>query len=142
MSQITINLPEPVYQRLKKRAKHTQRSVEDELLEMAATILPDEEKLSAELANAVAVLALLDDRTLWQAGRTHLSAKLIARMERLHDQRRRAKLTKVEEEELTDLIKDYEKAIVIRSEAISILMERGHDISKLVNQAGVHPPKN
>lgn len=133
MSQIvTVNLPEPVYQRLKKRAEHTQRSVEDELVEMAATIMPEEEKLPTELANTVAALQLLDDKTLWQAARTHLSAKLIARMERLHDQRRSRNLIKMEEKELAELLKEYEKAIVIRSEAMGILMERGYDISKLV----------
>ncbi len=135
MSQvITVNLPEPVYQRLKERAEHTQRSVEDELVEMAATILPEEEKLPTELANAVSALQLLDDKTLWQAARTHLSAKLITKMERLHDHRRNGNLNKIEEEELADLIKEYEKAIVIRSEAMGILMERGYDISKLVNK--------
>jgi len=138
MSQIvTVNLPEPVYQRLKERAEHTQRSVEDELVEMAATIIPEEEKLPTELANTVAALQLLDDKTLWQAARTHLSAKLVTRMERLHDQRRNGNLTKMEEKELADLLKEYEKAIVIRSEAMGILMERGYDISKLVTKRKV-----
>ncbi|MEI6046455.1 MAG: hypothetical protein WCS37_19060 [Chloroflexota bacterium] len=108
MSQaITVNLPEPVYQRLKERAAQTQRSVENELL---------------------------DDKTLWQAARTHLSTKLIGRMEKLHDKRRNDTLTIAEEKELTDLLKDYEKAIVLRSEAMGILLERGYDISKLTNK--------
>ncbi|WJW66122.1 hypothetical protein OZ401_001910 [Candidatus Chlorohelix allophototropha] len=132
MSQeITVNLPEPVYQRLKERAEQTRRSVEDELVEIAATIIPEDEKLPADLANTVAALQLLDDKTVWQAARTHLSAKQIGRMEKLHDKRRNNSLTVAEEKELTDLINDYEKVIVLRSEAMDILIERGYDISKL-----------
>ena len=131
---ITVNLPEPVYQRLKERAEQTQRSVEDELVEIAMTIVPEDEKLPADLANTVVALQLLDDKTLWQAARTHLSAKQIGRMEKLHVKRRNDTLTVAEEKELTELIKEYEKAIVLRSEAMGILLERGYDISKLTNK--------
>lgn len=133
MSQVvTVNLPEPIYERLKQRAEQTQRSIEDELVEMAATIIPEEEKLPTDLASAITALRLLDDKTLWQAARTHLSPKEIGRMERLHDKRHLAKLTEADEKELAVLLKEYERAIVIRSEAMDILMERGYDISKLI----------
>lgn len=135
MSQpITLNLPEPFYQHIKQQAEKTQRTMEAELLEVVATTMPEEERLPADLANAIAALNLLDDKTLWQAARTHLSVKAVSRMERLHNIRRNVGLNEAEKEELAALVSEYEKSILIRSEAMGILMERGHDVSKLVKK--------
>lgn len=130
---VTINLPEAVYLDIKRRAAQTRRSIEDEVLEILTTSTPEEE-LPSDLANAVAALNLLDDKTLWQAARTHLPAKSSARMERLHYKRQSASLTDAEEQELAALLKEYEKSILIRSEAMGILMERGYDVSKLMKK--------
>jgi plasmid stability protein len=133
MSQIvTLNLPDFIYQRIKDRAEQTQRSIEDELLDLVATTMPEDEELPMDLAQAVAALGFLDDKTLWQAARTHLPAKSVSRIETLHDKRRGEGLNDTEEKELAGLIKEYEKSILIRSEAMGILMQRGHDVSSIV----------
>jgi plasmid stability protein len=133
MSQIvTLNLPDFIYQRIKDRAEQTQRSIEDELLDLVATTMPEDEELPMDLAQAVAALDFLDDKTLWQAARTHLQAKSVSRIETLHDKRRNEGLNDTEEKELASLVKEYEKSILIRSEAMGILMQRGHDVSSIV----------
>lgn len=133
MSQIvTLNLPDSIYQRIKDRAKQTQRSIEEELLDLVAITMPEDEELPRDLAQAVAALGFLDDKTLWQAARTHLSAKSVGRMETLHDKRRNEGLNETDEKELADLVKEYEKSLLIRSEAMGILMQRGHDVSSIV----------
>lgn len=133
MSQtITLNLPDFIYEKIKHRAEQTRRTIEDELLEMVAANVPETEELQADLAQAVAGLSFLDDKTLWQAARTHLPARSVTRIEALHNKRRNQGLDKAEESELAGLIKEYDKSILIRSEAIGILLDRGHDVSKLV----------
>jgi plasmid stability protein len=133
MSQtITLNLPDFIYEKIKHRAEQTQRSIEDELLEMVASTVPESEELPVDLAQAVAGLSFLDDKTLWQAARTHLSARSVARIETLHSKRRGQGLSDAEETELAALVKEYDKSILIRSEAMGILMDRGHDVSKLM----------
>ena len=133
MSQsITLNLPDFIYEKIKHRAEQTRRTIEDELLEMVAATVPETEELPADLAQAVAGLSLLDDKTLWQAARTLLPARSVARIEALHNIRRNQGLNEAEKEELVNLIKEYDKSILIRSEAMGFLMDRGHDISKLV----------
>ena len=133
MSQaMIVNLPDPIYQQIKSRAEQTQRTVEAELLEIVSSVSSEEERLPEDLNNAITALSLLDDKTLWQAARTHLPVKTVTRMEGLHAKRGDERLTQIEEQELRQLVKDYEKSILIRSEAMGILMERGYDISKLI----------
>jgi plasmid stability protein len=60
---ITLNLPEILYEKLKQQAIRKERSVETELLEVVNAAIPQsEEKLSADLANALTALAYLDDK--------------------------------------------------------------------------------
>ncbi len=75
------------------------------LIEMAATILPEKEKLEKEWTTSVLARQLLDDKPLWRAALTHLSARSASRMERLHDQQRNNKgLCALQSKNLTNLI--------------------------------------
>jgi plasmid stability protein len=81
---VTLHLPSPLYERLKERAEQTHRSVEAELLEVVATAVPVADDLPADLAQMISPLALLDDKALWRAARSHLPAEAAAQMEQLH----------------------------------------------------------
>jgi plasmid stability protein len=43
---VTIRLPDPIYQQLKRQADRTRRSIEDELLEVVAAAVPVADELS------------------------------------------------------------------------------------------------
>ena len=58
---VTLDLPSTLYARVEQRAAQTQRSVEEELLDVLTSALPASEDLPADLAAALAPLALLDD---------------------------------------------------------------------------------
>jgi molybdenum-dependent DNA-binding transcriptional regulator ModE len=54
-------------------------------------------------------------------------------MERLHHKRGRSeKLTAKEQETLTKLLLEYDKYMLIRAEALNLLIQRGQDVSKLL----------
>jgi hypothetical protein len=86
----------------------------------------------ADLAEAIAPLSLLDDESLWRAARSALAPEKVALLEELHDKRRREGLTEAEAQTVAGLLKEYERAMLMRAEAAAILKQRGHDISQLL----------
>ena len=130
---LMLNVPKPLYNRIKLRANESHRSVEDEALELLATAVSDsEEGLSAELATSLSALEKLNEQGLWHAARSKLSAEDIARIEALHEKRQGSYLTEDETRELEALIHSYELNMVLRAHAARLLRERGHDVSILV----------
>jgi plasmid stability protein len=129
---ITLSLPKNIYNRLRKRAEKSRRSVEMELLDMLTAAMPASEELPDILAAAIADLKLLDDDALWRAARTRLDAEQSAQMEGLHIKRQNEGLNAIEEQTLDGLVFRYERSLLVRSQAAALLKSRGHDISELL----------
>ena len=132
LQPVTLSLPKSIYNRLRKRAEQSRRSVEMELLDVVATAMPDSEDLPGELAAAIADLKLLDDESLWRAARSHLDLKASAKMESLHIKRQSEGLSESETQTLDGLVRHYERAMLVRAEATALLKARGHDVSSLL----------
>jgi plasmid stability protein len=132
---VTLHLPSPLYEQLKRRAAQAQRTVEAELLDVVATAVPVGDNLPADLAEAISPLALLDNEALWRAARSHLPAEAAAQMEDLHLKRQREGLTEVEEATLKGLVRQYERTMLVRGQAAALLKARGHDVSHLLMPA-------
>ena len=129
---ITLSLPKSIYNRLRKRAEKSRRSVEMELLDVVAAAIPASEELPELLAAAVADLELLDDDALWRAARTRLDSEQSAQMEALHIKRQSEGLSAVEEQTLSGLVFRYERSMLVRAQAAALLKARGHDVSSLL----------
>ncbi|MGH2593985.1 MAG: hypothetical protein ACRDGG_10775, partial [Anaerolineae bacterium] len=74
---------------------------------------------------------LLDDEALWRAARSLLPAQTAAQLEDLHLKRQREGLSEPETQTLAGLVRQYERAMLIRAQATALLKQRGHDISEL-----------
>jgi hypothetical protein len=59
---VTVNLPEPLYDRLVRRAERSQRTVEVELAEAVAALPEEVGDLPIDLAEAIAALHLLSEQ--------------------------------------------------------------------------------
>jgi hypothetical protein len=129
---MTLNLPRPLYNRLKQRAERTQRTVEVELLEAAAVGMRAEEEWPADLSQVVASLRFLDDAALWRAAQNRLPAEIATRIEDLHLKRQFEGLTPNETQALATLMRRYEQTMLVRAHATLLLKQRGHDVSQLV----------
>jgi plasmid stability protein len=127
---ITVNLPEPLFEQLKERAAQSHRSIENELVEVVATVMPVAGELTADLKNRLAQMKLLDDRVLEQLAQTRLSKRSLAQLQSLNNKRQREGLTEVEAKKANALIGQYERAILVRAQAQGILKERGYDLAK------------
>jgi plasmid stability protein len=132
VQSVTLHLPSPLYERLKRRAEQTHRSVEAELLEVVAAAVPVADDLPADLAQAISPLSLLDDEALWRAARSHLPAAAAAQLEQLHLKHQREGLTGSEVETLGGLMRRYERAMLVRAQAAALLKKRGYDVSELL----------
>jgi hypothetical protein len=88
--------------------------------------------LPMDLAEAISPLALLDDEGLWRAARSHLSTEAAEQMERLHLKCQRESLTESETQTLAGLVRQYERAMLIRAQATALLKKRGHNVSELL----------
>lgn len=130
---VTVQMPENLYERLQLLAEKRKSSLESELIEVVANALPvEEEQLSAELNQLLNDLSVLDDKALWQAGRSHLPRSASERLEFLHHKRQREGLTPTERDESTTLLAQYERYLLVRAQAAALLQQRGFGVAELI----------
>ncbi len=126
VQSLSLNLPRPLYSRLEALARSANRTVETETIELLAAAVPD----ASEPAAVAASLAVLDEQSLWQAARSRLAADAAERIDGLHQKQQRDGLTDTEVQSLAELMAQYDRALLIRSQAAALLHERGHDVTE------------
>jgi hypothetical protein len=131
---VTIHLPGDLYSRVQQRAQEAHRSIEDEVLALVQEGTEQASDLPEDLVSTLDQLTLLDDDDLWRAARSHLAFTDAERLEALHLKRQRVGLDLAEENEQTQLARAYERFMLIRAQAASLLSQRGHDVSSLLVQ--------
>lgn len=129
---VTLHLPETLYKRFRQRAEWSHRSLETELLDAVASAAPVADELPSELSEAIEALELLEDQELWHLARQTMSLEAGQELEALHGKQRDQGLTPTEDDRRAALIREYERAMLIRAQAASLLKSRGHDISSLL----------
>ena len=129
---VTVSLPEPLYERLARRAQRTQRTVEAELADAVAALPEEPGEQPADVVEAIAALHLLDDKDLWRAARHSLAREKAASIEELHLERQSEGLSASENEALAMLMRECARILLVRSRAAALLKQRGHDVSGLL----------
>ena len=125
---LSLQLPGSLYSRLEARARKANHSVEAETVAVIAGAVAD----TSDPEVVAASLAVLDDQALLQAAHNRMAPDAFDRIEELHRKRQREGLTDAENNNLADLMRQYERAMTIRSQAIGLLHRRGHDVSNLL----------
>ncbi|MBK8257846.1 MAG: hypothetical protein IPK82_34910 [Polyangiaceae bacterium] len=131
---VTVSLPTSLFERLSRRAERTHRTVEAELIDAVATLPDEPDALPSDMAEAIASLHLLADEDLWRAAGQRLAPNKADQIEDFHIKRRNEGLSPSEGEALTALMKEYTRLMLVRSRSAALLKERGHDVSKLVDE--------
>jgi len=93
------------------------------------TMLLDRE-LPPDLAEAAAALSPLDDEALWEIACSRLSPDIASELEALNWKQQAEGLSPGERKRQEELIRQYEKTMLVRARAAALLKERGYDISK------------
>lgn len=136
VQSVTLNLPETLYRKAQQRAEKMQRSVEDELVEVVATALPEFDDLPQEITKVLAQLRFLDDAALWQAARTTMSSDQAKQLEEFNLKQQREGLTPEEHQTRDQLLRHYEQTMLVRAQAAVLLQEHGHDVTDLTLFSG------
>ncbi len=126
---VTLDLPEPIYLRLRERAAQMRRTIEEEARETLVSAVSEQDALPDDLEAAIAPMTLLTDAELWQAGRVQLPDDVVAQIEALHFKRQNQGLTDDEAATAAALVRQYERAMLIRAQAAALLKQRGHDMA-------------
>jgi hypothetical protein len=127
--EITLQLPEALYERIRRAAEQSHRPFMDLLLEGLAAIAaalgapPGIERAS------LAHMAFLNDAVLWQAARATMTPEQRERLEALHHKQQRESLTEGERREEQMLLRLYQDTLLIRAQAAVLLRQRGYDVA-------------
>lgn len=125
---VKIGVPVPLYDRLKRAAELTHRSVEDVLASTVNVALPADPTLPAELVDDLAALAFYSDDALWAAAESSFSSAQQRRLEQLSTIADSRSLTKAETSELSQLLEQYDRSVLSRAKALAVLAQRGYQI--------------
>jgi hypothetical protein len=126
---VSVELPEPIFRRLRHIAELTQRSVEEVLATTIDAALPQTPGVPVEVADDLAALALLSDAALWSAAESTLAPEDQRRLKQLTQDGESRQLSEAEEAELAQLIDAYDRAVLRRAKALALLAQRGYNIS-------------
>ncbi len=124
---VSVELPEDLYQRIRELAERSDSSVEavvrEGLEEVYGAGSPSTGTLRARLQ-------AFRDEELWAVVHQRLNVLERARLDELSARAEREKLSDSEQAELNSLMDQVDLLMLLRSHALLLLKERGHDIAR------------
>lgn len=91
--------------------------------------------LSPELVKELLAMNSFSDKVLWKTVLSRPSARDAQKLRQLNHKQQKygqASLTQLERQSLEDLGYQYDRSILLRPQAILLLKERGHDITRVL----------
>lgn len=131
--QVTITLPQPIYEQLQRQSQRMRRSVADELVAVVMASVPEQETLPQDIKQELSEIDLFTDEELWQAAHMTVPATKADQMQLLVEKQQLEGLTEAEKQEATLLSHFFNRVMLVRAKAAVLLKERGHDITPLLN---------
>lgn len=129
VAEITIQIPEMLYQRLVITARATKRPLEEIMLHaLRVGSPPDWNDVPEEFQADVAALDRLDDDTLWQIARSRKTAAEMERYDLLLERNQDNILTDSERLELMALRKEADRFMLCKAQAAVLLRWRGFSV--------------
>lgn len=127
---ISVELAESTYEKLKRAAELTQRSVADVLNSTIDAALVVDSDLPQELSNELAAMHVMSDAALFSALYPIFTSEHDERLDQLSQTAEQRPLGNSEKEERESLLRLYDKSIIRRAQAMAILHQRGHSITR------------
>jgi predicted DNA-binding protein len=124
---ISVELPDDLYKRIQEIAERNDRSVESVLRESLEVMFGEE---SAEAESSLDRLETYRDDQLWAVVYQRLAWPRREHLRELTERGKQGDLTPSEQAELEALLDRVDHYTLIRSEALRLLKQRGHDIDR------------
>jgi hypothetical protein len=125
---ITLDLPDDLYDQVCYVAEQHQRPIEHVLIESIRLLFVPPSP-SPDLTTSLATLSNYTDEQLWAVVYQRLAWPQAQRLHELSAQTKQERLTTNEQHELDHLLTLNDRAMLLRSEALRLLKNRGHDIA-------------
>ena len=124
---ITLRIPDELYQQVEKAAQASERPVENVLLD-SISLFVNYPQTPQQLDKWVEQLSSYTASQLWSVIYHRLVENDALRLSELSDKNAEGKLTSQEQDELTNLLQLVDRDMLLRSEALLLLQQRGHDV--------------
>jgi len=128
---IAIEVPAPLFERLKCAASLTHRSVEDIAATSIESVLPPDPDLPNEVADELAAMHVFSDEALWAATQPSLSPSQEHRLKQLNTAAGERELIPAEQDAQQELISTFRRSVLRRAKALALLAQRGHRVPPL-----------
>lgn len=124
---VTLHIPDELYKQVEKAARASERAVENVLLD-SITLFVNYPQTTQQLDKWVEQLSGYTDAQLWNVVYHRLAENDALRLSELSDKNKQGTLNPQENDELTNLINMVDRDMLLRSEALLLLQQRGHDV--------------
>jgi hypothetical protein len=126
---ITLQIPDPLYQRLVNTAQATHRPIEEVVFHsLKVGSPPIWDGVPEEFQTDLAVLDRLEDEALWKIAQARKTTSDMTRYEALLQQNQEHTLSATDRAELTDLRIEGDRLMLCKAQAAAILRWRGHSV--------------
>jgi hypothetical protein len=126
-ASITLQLPDPLYQRLINTAHATQRPLEAVILQaLEVGSPPSWDDVPESFRSDLEALDRCDDSALWAIVRDRKSANEMTRYDELLERNQAGTLTEAERGELVTLRTEADRLMLRKAQAAALLRWRGH----------------
>jgi hypothetical protein len=132
---ITVAVPQETYESFRRQAEEQRHSIEEAVLEAMQAALSEGESGTHEQHQVLSALTLLDTESLWQIVRRGAETEDVLLLAALNRKRQREGLTVGEERAVESLIRQHDRAVLIRAQALALLAQRGEDLSEVLGEA-------
>ncbi len=124
---VTLQLPDDLYERVQEAAEASDRPLEKVLIESLDVLFAHPaESLSTD--NLLAEMASYSNAQLWAVVYRRLPWTQSLRWHELSAERKQGTLVDAEQKELEGLVNLVERDMLLRSEALLLLKQRGQDV--------------
>lgn len=133
MAQLTLDVPRPVLERLKKSAKSARRGIEDEIVQILRLAISIDDDAPYDVEGVVSGLRFLTDPELRKVAHPARIRKTAKDLASLNDKcQREGRLSHDENQSRDQLQSAIDRFVLIRAEALCLLQQRGRDVSGLL----------
>lgn len=130
--QVTITLPDEIYQKVKEQSQLMEWSVETGVAAVVISSVQEQDRLSPDIKQQLSDLKLFTDKELWQAARMMAPPEKEERLQELMDKQDLEELTSSEQQEVEKISDLFSRIMLVRAEAAALLKERGYDVDELL----------
>jgi len=129
---ITVTLPDDLYEWLRRRASGADHAVAQVVVDVLRSATSGDEARPNDLDPRLRTLPGLSDAELWVVAQSRLTDAEAEEIADLNWKAQRQALTRRERARQEQLVAEFDRRLLLRSYALKLLMDRGHDVSGLL----------